>query len=92
MIRNRKGTASCSRRFVLCCCVMRPRVTFFTDSNGGLMRPLHLATPICDAGIIITYIRIMHLCYSYYKRGYLLEESNSSYWLSRHSALAAFCL
>jgi len=54
------------------------------------MRPLHLATPICDAGIIIiiiiiiiiTYIRIRHLCYSFYNRGYLVEELNSNYWLA----------
>jgi len=56
------------------------------------MRTLHLATPICDAGIITTYIRIKNLCYSFYKRGYLLEESSSSYWLSRHSAFAVLSL
>ena len=56
------------------------------------MRPLHLATSICDAEIIITYIRIKHLCYSFHKRGYLVEESNSSYRLSCPYALAVFSL
>jgi len=93
MIWNRKGTASCSRRFVLGCCVMRPRVTFFTDSNGGLMRALHLTTPICDAGIIITYIRTMHLCYSYYKCSCQVENNQiqaTGYLVILHSLLSVY--
>jgi hypothetical protein len=75
MFSNSKVTANCSRRFVLCSCVMRYRVSFFTDNNVGFMRELNLATPICDAEIV-TYVKTAHLSYSCYKSGSLVKESN----------------